>query len=73
MLTGWAAYRSYSESHSAWGEVGCTKARQDASQSPSAFVKFEKLTRKLLRVSKADVDQKRREYDEAKAKKRDEK
>jgi len=45
------------------------KPRQDASQSRSAFAKFEELTRRLLRVSKADLDQKRREYDKTKAEK----
>jgi len=49
------------------------KTRKGAPQSTPAFVRFEELTKRLLRVSKEALDQKRREYEEAKAKKRDEK
>lgn len=34
----------------------------------AAYRRFQSLTKRLLRVSKADIDEKRREYEEAKGK-----
>lgn len=40
-------------------------------RSKAAFERFQRLTKRLLRVSKAEVDQKRREYEDNKAKKQE--
>jgi hypothetical protein len=44
--------------------------KEKPAPNTDAYKRFQDLTRRLLQVSKAEVDEKRREYDEGKTKKR---